>query len=180
MILVFLSGWQKKNRTFFILELLSGLRRFVGAVLTCLEPGEHLAQIFSMHPHNRSNLLHKNYQDLETWLSGCQKALLILLASLFELCFTSNMHRDRGLTWGEERLSAAERIWFPPSCIHLLKPSLIEEILLPAQSTSAHYALMICLLFQSVLFDYRSTNTNFFAQNTFEVHENYFSLMANS
>lgn len=99
--------------------------------------------------------------------------LLILLASLFELCLTSNIHRDRWLTWGEERLSAAERIWFSPSYLHLLKPSLIEEILLTAQSSSAHYALMISPLFQSVLFDYTSTDTNFLAQNTAEVHENY-------
>lgn len=82
------------------------------------------------------------------------------------------MHIDIALTCGEERLSAAERIGFPPCCIHLLKPSLIEEIHLTAQSTSAHYALMICLLFPSVHFDYTSTDTNFFAQNTVEVHKN--------
>lgn len=170
MTLVFVSCWQRKTGC-FIAELLSGLRRFVGALLTWLEPGEHIAQIFSMQkPHNRSDLLHKRTIKMWRRLWGCQKPLLILLASLFELHFASNIHRDRGLTWGEERLSAAERIWLLPSCIHLLKPSLIEEILLTAQSTSAHYALMICPLLQSV-------DTNVFAQNTVtQVHKNYFSL----
>lgn len=155
---VFVSGWQRKTGC-FITELLSGLRRFVGALLTWLEPGEHIAQIFSMQPHNRSDLLHRRTIKMWRRLWGCQKALLILRASLFELHFASNIHRHRGLTWGEERLSAAERIWLLPSCIHLLKPSLIEEILLTAQSTSAHYALMICPLLQSL-------DTNVFAQNT--------------
>lgn len=151
---------KKQKRVFLLLKLLSGLRHSVSAVLTFLEPGEQIAQIFSMRPRNRKKTCtQENYQDLETWLSGCQMLLLILLASLFELCLTSNIHRDRWLTWGEERLSAAERIRFSPSYIHLLKPSLIEEILLTAQSTSAHYVLMISPLFQSVLFDYTSTDT---------------------
>lgn len=106
MTLVFVSGWQREKQVFFITELLLGLRRFVGALLTCLEPGEHIAQIFSMHPHNRSELLHE--RTIKMWRHDCgdTKRLFfkILLASLFELHFTSNMHRDRGLTWGEERL----------------------------------------------------------------------------
>lgn len=50
---------EKEYEAFFILDLLSGLRHFVGATLTYVEPGERIAQMFSMCPHNRSDLLHK-------------------------------------------------------------------------------------------------------------------------
>ena len=108
-------------------------------------------------------------------LSECQKALLILLAGLFEACVTSNAPRKQRTHLGRRKVVCSwENQIFHPFCIHLLKPSLIEEILLTAQSTSAHYALMICPLFQSVLFDYASKDTNFLGQNSADEHESYF------
>lgn len=63
---------------------------------------------------------------------------------------------------------------------HLLKLSLIEDFLLTAQSTSAHYALMICRHFQSALFDCASTDTNFSTKGTVQVHMSYFSPVTKS
>lgn len=73
---------REKNMAFFILELLSGLRRFVGAVLTCLGPGEHIAQIFSMRPHNRSNLLHKELSRPGDMTVGMPKGFINSLSQL--------------------------------------------------------------------------------------------------